>query len=260
MYFIDTHAHLYHEYYPENYAEVVRRSIDANITKIILPCVSSKSIPEIFEAVDQFPENLFPLIGLHPTDVRKESYCQELAVLESQLADPRVVGIGECGLDLYWDRSTLDEQQQVFRKHLEWAREHRLPLSFHVRNAYAEFVEIIEEFKKYPIAGIMHCFSGGIQEAKWALKHGFYLGIGGVVTFKNNKLREIIKETGLQSIVLETDAPFLAPVPFRGKQNESAYIPYIAEEIAVVLGVSVQEVMQVTTENALTVFKRVAGF
>lgn len=256
MYFIDTHVHIYSEYYPDDLVEVVGRAIAADVTKMVIPCVSSANVVDIFAAVDQYPDHLFPLIGLHPTDVKKENWLDELTLLEPHLSDPRVVGVGECGLDLYWDKTTLPEQQHVFRKHLEWARDFQLPLSIHVRNAYAETFKMIEEFKRDHITGVMHCFSGGVQEAKWAVRNGFYLGVGGVVTFKNNTLQEIIKETGLQTVVLETDAPFLAPVPFRGKRNESAYIPLIAAKVAEIFDISVEEVMQVTTENALKVFKR----
>ena len=256
MHFIDTHAHLYHEYYPENFQDVVQRAIDVNVKQIILPCVTSANIPEIFSAANEYPENLFPLIGLHPTDVRKGSYMEELSTLKPYLEGPRVVGIGEIGMDLYWDKQTLEEQQEALKMQLEWAREYQFPLSLHVRDAYAEIFDILNNFRKDELKGIFHCFSGGIQEALWAVKHGFCLGIGGVITFKNNKLKHIIKEVGLSHLVLETDAPFLAPVPFRGKTNESAYIPYIAEAMASIFETSINEVMEVTTENALAIFER----
>ena len=256
MHYIDTHAHLYKEYYPQNFEQTVNRAIEADVKQIILPCVTSANIPEILEAAVQYPENLYPLIGLHPTDVRKETFEEELKKLKIHLSDPRVVGIGEIGIDLYWDKETLAEQEIAFRTQLEWARDFKLPLSLHVRDAYAETFKIIGEFKKDGLKGAMHCFSGGIQEAKWAVEHGFYLGIGGVVTFKNNKLQHIILEIGLDHLVLETDAPFLAPVPFRGKTNESAYIPYIAEKVAQLFEIPVETVMQVTTANALKIFDR----
>ena len=259
MYFIDTHSHFYHEYYPEGFSDAVRRAIAANVQKVILPCVTSANVPEIFAAQAEFPDNLYPLIGLHPTDVKKESYMEELEKLKVYIDDPRVVGIGELGIDLYWDKETLEEQKEAFRVQLEWARQYQHPLSLHVRDAYAEAYAILTDFRHGGLKGVMHCFSGGIQEAVWATQFGFYLGIGGVVTFKNNKLQNVIKEIGLSHLVLETDAPFLAPVPFRGKTNESAYIPYIAEKIAEIFETSVQEVMEVTTENALRVFERVKG-
>lgn len=252
--YIDTHAHLYREYYPEDLEATVRRALDANVKQVILPCVTSKNIPEMIAAKEQFPEYLFLLLGLHPTDVKKESYRQELENLKSYLEDDRFVGIGETGIDLYWDKETLPEQQLALQEQLTWARDYQLPISMHIRDAYSEAYEILNSFRKDHLRGVMHCFSGGIQEAKWAVEYGFYLGIGGVVTFKNSKLQDIVKEVGLQYLVLETDAPFLAPVPFRGKRNESAYIPYIAEKLSEIFGVSTEEVMRITTENARKVF------
>ncbi len=254
--FIDTHAHLYKEYFPTFFEDVVQRAVNANVKQIILPCVKSADIPNLFTAADQFPDHLYPLIGLHPTDVKKENYEAELAILEKYLSDKRVVGVGECGLDLYWDKTGLEEQKIVLRKHLEWAERYNFSLSIHVRDAYAETFQLLEEYNKTCIRGVMHCFSGGIQEAKWAVQHGLFLGIGGVVTFKNSKIQEIIKEIGLQYLVLETDAPFLAPVPHRGKTNESSYIPLIAEKVAEIFNTSTTTVMEITTQNALKLFPK----
>lgn len=254
MHYIDTHAHLYHEYYPEDFSEVVQRAIEANVKQIILPCVTSKNIPEMIAAKNTFPDNLFLLTGLHPTDVRKESYQKELEKLRGYLEDDHFIGIGEIGLDLYWDKTTLPEQQEALLKQLIWARDFQLPISMHVRDSYSETYEILSPFRNDHLRGVMHCFSGGIQEAKWAVEFGFFLGIGGVVTFKNSKLQQIVKEIGIEHIVLETDAPFLAPAPFRGKRNESAYIPCIAEKLSEIFEISVDEVMLITTENAKKVF------
>ena len=256
MYFIDTHAHLYKEYFPVTFKDAVQRAIHANVRQIILPCVKAVNVSELFEAVNQFPDNLFPLIGLHPTDVKKENYKTELETLEKYLSDERVVGIGECGLDLYWDKTHLEEQKIVMKKHLDWAKEYDYALSIHVRDAHAEMIRLLEEYGKENIKGVMHCFSGGIQEAKWAVQHGFYLGIGGVITFKNSKLQHIIKEIGLQYLVLETDSPFLAPVPYRGKTNESTYIPIIAEKVAEIFDTSIHTVMEVTMQNSLRLFPK----
>jgi TatD DNase family protein len=255
MHYVDTHTHLYREYYPEDFNETVQRALKANVKKMILPCVTSKNIPEMLAAQEAFPEHLFLLTGLHPTDVRKESYPQELEILKLYLEDDRFVGIGEIGIDLYWNKETLAEQQDAFRTQLIWARDFQLPISLHVRDAFAETYEILNTFRHDKLRGVMHCFSGGIQEAKRAVEHGFYMGIGGVITFKNSKLQQIVKEIGLQHLVLETDAPFLAPVPFRGKRNESAYIPCIAEKLGEIFEVPVEEVMRVTTENAEKVFE-----
>jgi len=257
MHFIDTHAHLYKEYFPATFKEVVQRAVQEDVKQIIVPCVKAANIFELFEAADQFPNNLYPLIGLHPTDVN-EDYETEVEILEKYLSDERVVGIGECGLDLYWDKTYLEAQKIVMKKHLEWAKKYHYALSIHIRDAYAEVIQLLEKYGTENITGVMHCFSGGIQEAKWAVQHDFYLGISGVITFKNSKLQQIVKEIGLQHLVLETDAPFLAPVPYRGKTNESAYIPIIAEKVAEIFDTSIETIMEVTTQNSLNLFPKLS--
>ena len=253
-YYIDSHAHLCREYYPDDFREVIQRAIEHGVEKIILPCVSAESVPDIFESAQQFPKNIFPLIGLHPTDVN-QYFKSQLAVLEKYLSDKRVVGIGETGIDLYHDKTFYAEQLIAFETQLHWAKEIQKPLSIHIRDGFNEALSVLKKFKSVPLRGILHCFSGGIQEAKWAVDHGFLLGISGVVTFKKNKLQDIVKEVGINAIALETDAPFLAPDPYRGKRNESAYIPIIAEKVAAVLEISVEEVMRTTTANVEEIFK-----
>jgi len=253
MYYIDSHAHLYREYYPNDFQEVIQRAIDYRVEKIILPCVSAESIPDIFEVTQQFPNHLFPLVGLHPTDVNQH-YKKQLAILEKHLDDQCVVGIGETGIDLYHDKTYYAEQMVAFEVQLQWAKETRLPLSIHIRDGFNEALSVLKKYKSDSLRGILHCFSGGIQEAKWAIDNGFLLGISGVVTFKKNRLQTLVKEVGIGALALETDAPFLAPDPHRGKRNESAYIPIIAEKIASVLEISVEEVMQTTTANVEKIF------
>lgn len=253
MHFVDTHSHLYKEYYPDDLEDVINRAREAQVMQAILPCVNSHSISDIFAAVDQYPQMLFPLIGLHPTDVF-ENYKEELKIMESYLSDPRVIGIGEIGMDLYHDDNFRAEQREVFYTQLQWARELNMPISVHIRSGYEDAIELFNKFGQVKWNGILHCFSGGIQEAEWAVKRGFYLGVGGVVTFKNNKLQEIVKLVGPEHIVLETDSPFLAPVPHRGTRNESAYIPLIAAKVAEVCEVSVEQIMQITTENSFRLF------
>jgi len=256
-YYIDSHAHLYREYYPNDFQEVIQRAIAHRVEKVILPCVSAESLSDIFEVVQQFPNNLFPLIGLHPTDVNQD-FKNQLVILEKYLDNKAVVGIGETGIDLYHDKTFYAEQLIAFETQLHWAKETFLPLSIHIRDGFNEALSVLKKFKNASLRGILHCFSGGIQEAKWAIDNGFLLGISGVVTFKKNKLQDIIKEVGINAIALETDAPFLAPDPYRGKRNESAYIPLIAEKIANVLGVSVEEVMKITTANVEEIFQGIA--
>ena len=252
-YFIDSHAHLYREYYPDDFQEVIQRAVGLRVEKIILPCVSAASVPDIFEAVQQFPNNLFPLIGLHPTDVNQD-FKHQLAILEKHLDQPSVVGIGETGIDLYHDTTFYAEQLLAFETQLHWAKDTQLPLSIHIRDGFNEALSVLKKFKSASLRGVLHCFSGGIQEAKWAIDNGFLLGISGVITFKKNKLQDIVKEIGIAALALETDAPFLAPDPYRGKRNESAYIPIIAEKIAAVLELSVEEVMKKTTRNVKEIF------
>ncbi|MCL2168170.1 MAG: TatD family hydrolase [Lentimicrobiaceae bacterium] len=255
-YFIDSHAHLYREYYPNDFQEVIQRAIDHRVEKVILPCVSAESIPDIFEAAKLFPNHLFPLIGLHPTDVNQD-FKHQLSILEKHLDNQSVVGIGETGIDLYHDKTYFSEQMMAFETQLFWAKEMLLPLSIHIRDGFNEALSVLKKFKSAGLRGILHCFSGGIQEAKWAIDNGFLLGISGVVTFKKNRLQDIVKEVGINAIALETDAPFLAPDPYRGKRNESAYIPVIAEKIASVLEISIEEVMNITTKNVEAIFKGV---
>ncbi len=255
MNFIDTHTHLYREYYPEDFEEVVRRAVEAGVGKMILGGVNRNTPEQINDAVACFPDNMFALVGLHPEDA-KENFEEELALLEPHIDDANVVGIGEIGLDYYWDRTFEQQQREAFYRQLCWARDRQLPLSMHIRNAYSDAIQILQQFKPGELSGVMHCFSGGIQEAEWAVNHGFALGVGGVVTFKNNKLQEILPKIGLEHIVLETDAPYLAPVPFRGKRNESAYIPHIARKLAEIFDVSVQTVADQTTATAYNLFSK----
>lgn len=251
--FIDTHAHLCEEYYHDTLDQVVQRAIDAKVDPIILPGVNAAGIPELLELADRYKGHFYPLVGLHPEDT-KADYKEELQTIAGYLDDPRVIGIGEIGLDFYFSREFEKEQIEVFNIQLGWAKERQMPLSLHIRNAYEEAIPVLKKYDHSGLKGVLHCFSGGIQEAQWGIRFGFALGVGGVVTFKNNKLQEIVKEVGLQHIVLETDAPYLAPVPYRGKTNESSYIPIIAQKVAEVTGESIETVMEVTTENAKRIF------
>lgn len=251
--FIDTHAHLCEEYYHDTLDQVVQRAIDAKVDPIILPGVNAAGIPELLEMADRYKGHIFPLIGLHPEDT-KADYKEELQTIADYLDDKRVIGIGEIGLDFYFSREFEKEQIEVFDIQLGWAKERQMPLSLHIRNAYEEAIPVLKKYDHCGLKGVLHCFSGGIQEAQWGIRFGFALGVGGVVTFKNNKLQDIVKEVGLQHIVLETDAPYLAPVPYRGKTNESSYIPIIAQKVAEVTGESLETVMEVTTENAKRIF------
>ncbi len=255
MRFVDTHAHLYREYYPDNLEEVVQRAVAMGVDRVILACVDSQTPAQIGEAVNCFPDYLYALIGLHPSEVKKD-YESILTQLYTHFSDSNVIGVGEIGLDYYWDKTYESEQREAFYRQLCWARDLHLPLSLHIRNAYSDAIPILQRFKPGELHGVMHCFSGGIQEAEWAVAHNFALGIGGIVTFKNSKIQELLPMVGLEHLVLETDAPYLAPPPYRGKPNESAYVSLIAQKIAEIFDVSVQTVADQTTENAYKVFHK----
>jgi len=255
MHFVDTHTHMYRESYPDNFEEVARRAIGAGVDKMILGGVNLDTPAQMHEAVKLFPDNFFVLIGLHPEDTT-DNYEDVLAQLKPHVEDANVVGIGEIGLDYYWDRTFEKEQRDVFYQQLCWARDWQLPLSLHIRSAYNDAIEILKQFRPGELSGVMHCFSGGIQEAEWAVKNGFAIGVGGTVTFKNSKVQDIVAKIGLENIVLETDAPYLAPVPHRGQPNESSYIPIIAQKVADIFQVSLQTVADTTTENAYRIFTK----
>lgn len=255
MRFVDTHTHQYRESYPDNFEEVARRAIEAGVDKMILGGVNLDTPAQMNEAVRLFPEHFFVLVGLHPEEVKAE-FEDVLAQLKPHVEDANVVGIGEIGLDYYWDRTFEKEQREVFYRQLCWARDLQLPLSLHIRSAYNDAIEILKQFRPGELSGVMHCFSGGIQEAEWAVKNGFAIGVGGTVTFKNSKVQDVVAKIGLENIVLETDAPYLAPVPHRGQPNESSYIPIIAQKVADIFQVSLQTVADTTTENAYRIFTK----
>jgi TatD DNase family protein len=253
MQFIDTHTHLYLEEFDNDRPEVVQKAIGAGVTRMMLPNIDSSSIENMLELTRQFPTNCFPMIGLHPTSV-KEKYTNELSIMEEWLAKYNFIGIGECGIDLYWDKSFAMEQEIVFRHHIDLARTFDLPLIVHIRDSFNEVIQILKDINKSDLRGIFHCFSGSVEQARQAIKYGFSLGLGGVITFKNNKMQETLRHIELKHLVLETDAPFLAPVPFRGKRNEPSYVPLIAQMVADIKGITVQEVAEATTANAEKLF------
>lgn len=254
MQYIDTHTHLYLEEFSEDIDQVVKDAINAGVTRMLLPNIDSTSVDDMHRLVDKYPENCLPMIGLHPTSV-KENYMNELAVVESNLSSRKYYGIGECGIDLYWDKTFAYEQEFVFRHHIDLCRTYDLPLIVHIRDSFNEVIKILKDVNKSDLRGIFHCFSGSIEQANQAIRYGFSLGLGGVITFKNNKMQETLKDVDLRHLVLETDAPFLAPVPYRGKRNQPSYIPLIAEMISKIKGIPVEEVAEATTRNAKKLFK-----
>ncbi len=254
MIFTDTHTHLYLEEFDQDRREVIEKATGAGVRYMMLPNIDSTSISTMLALADEFPANCFPMMGLHPTSV-KENFREELAIVENQLQNRRFYGIGECGIDLYWDKTFAKEQEVVFRHHIELALSYNLPLIVHIRESFNEVIRILRDANKPDLRGIFHCFSGRPEQAKQAAGLGFSLGLGGVITFKNNKMQETLKHVGMEHLVLETDAPFLAPMPYRGKRNDPSYIPLIAEKVAEIKGISVEEVARATTENARKLFR-----
>ncbi len=250
---IDTHAHLYLPQFDEDRSEVIARARAAGVERVYLPNIDLDSVASMLELERAEPGFCFPMMGLHPCSV-KDDWEQQLAGVERWLAERSFAAVGEIGLDLYWDKSTLDAQREAFRRQVRWAKELGLPIVIHSREATRQVLDLLKEEQDDRLRGIFHCFSGSAEEARETVELGFYLGIGGVLTFKNSGLREAIAEIGLEHLVLETDAPYLAPVPYRGKRNESAYVRLVAEHLAKVKNRPLEEVEAQTTTNALKIF------
>jgi TatD DNase family protein len=253
MILTDTHSHLYDQKFSEDQQEVINRAFEENVTRIFLPNVDQHSIVGMLDIVSRYPDNCFAMMGLHPCNV-KEDYKEELAVLKGHLDTDNFCAVGEIGMDLYWDKTFLEEQKDTFRTQIRWAKEKGLPIAIHCRDAFEEIFEILEEEKGENLRGIFHCFSGTLEQAHQAINLNFYLGIGGVVTFKKSGLDKVIAQVPLKHLVLETDSPYLAPSPNRGKRNESSYLIHIAQKIADLHEVSIHEVAEITTQNSKLIF------
>jgi len=254
MYFIDTHTHLYSDQFDEDRDEIILRSIKEGITKFYLPNIDSSSIVGMKSLINKFPNNCFPMMGLHPCSVN-ESVETELEIIENELRKGTYVAVGEIGIDLYWDKSYIEAQKMAFRKQIGWAKELNLPIVIHCREAFDEILTILDELNDDSLRGIFHCFTGTLEQATHILNYGgFKLGIGGVVTFKNAGLDQTVGKLKIEDIVLETDSPYLAPVPFRGKRNESTYLVRIAEKVAEIFKIPMSEVAKITSKNALSIF------
>lgn len=250
----DTHTHLYIDAFDDDREEVVKRAIKNNITRFFIPAIDSTYTNAMLKLEEQFPKNIFLMMGLHPTHV-KENYKEELLHVEAMLAQRAFVAIGEIGIDLYWDKSTLAIQQEAFRYQIKLAKKYKLPIVIHSRESFDEIFEILEEEKNENLFGIFHCFTGTQEQAQKAIGYNMKLGIGGVVTFKNGKIDQYLKEIDLKHIVLETDSPYLAPTPYRGKRNESSYILMVLEKLSYIYGVSIEEIAEITTANSQSIFK-----
>lgn len=251
---IETHTHLYAEQFDEDRAEAMQRAFDAGVREIYLPAIDSGTHQAMLDLEASYPNRVFSMMGLHPCSV-KENYEEELSIVKSHLNSRPFCAIGEIGIDLYWDKTTYKIQRKAFKQQIAWAKELDVPIVIHSRNSTEEVIEVLEEEKDERLRGIFHCFGGSVEEGRRIIDLGFYLGIGGVVTFKNAGLDKTVAELPLESLVLETDAPYLSPKPYRGKRNETSYLRLIAEKIAAVQGVKFTEVEKVTTRNAKNIFR-----
>ena len=253
MTLIDSHCHLYLEDFQEDINVIMQRAEAQGVTKFYMPAIDSSETVRLLLFEKKFPGKCFAMMGLHPCSV-KENYRSELQLVEDWLAKRRFAAIGETGLDFYWDKTFTAEQFEALRTQIVWGIQYDLPVVLHTRNAMRETIDVVKEFIPKGVRGIFHCFSGSYEEAKEIIDAGFYLGIGGVLTYKNAGLAEVIAKIGMQYLVLETDAPYLTPVPFRGKRNESSYLKYVVEKLADVKHISVEEVAAISTANAEKIF------
>lgn len=253
MILTDTHTHLYNKDFEKDISTVLDRAREEGISRFFVPAIDSGHTQAMYDLERNFPSEIFLMMGLHPTSVN-ENFQQELAKVKTELDSRKFYAVGEIGIDLYWDKTFLKLQQQAFQYQIQLAKKHRLPIVIHCRNAFEEIFETLEKEKDDDLCGIFHCFTGDLEQAKQAISYNMKLGIGGVITFKNGKIDQFLDDIPLDNIVLETDSPYLAPTPHRGKRNESSYIKIIAEKIAEIYNVSLEEVAAITTKNSKDVF------
>lgn len=262
MILTDTHTHMYSDKFADDRDAAIQRCLDAGVTRLFLPNIDSTSVDGLLDLAKTWPNNCFPMMGLHPTSVG-ENVDDELEVVRQWLFEKldiaphgKFFAVGEIGLDYYWDTSFKDQQQMAFRTQIGWAKELGLPIVVHCRDAMDDILDILEEMNDDSLNGILHCFSGTLQQAQRAISMGFYLGIGGVVTFKNGGVAEVVQQLSIENIVLETDAPYLAPTPNRGKRNESSYLTLVADKVAECLRMTVEQVATATTDNSQKIFSK----
>ena len=253
MIITDTHTHLYSNEFDQDRDEMIHRAIEAGVSRFFIPAIDSAYTQSMYDLEKSYPSNVFLMMGLHPTHV-KDNYLEELQHVEEELTKRKFVAIGEIGIDLYWDKTHLPQQQDAFRKQIRLAKHYKLPIVIHCREAFDEIFEIFEEEKSAELFGVFHCFSGTYEQALQAISYNMKLGIGGVVTFKNGKIDQFLSQIDLKHIVLETDSPYLAPVPFRGKRNESSYLVNVVHKLSEIYNLTQEEIALVTTENSKAIF------
>lgn len=254
MIITDTHTHLYSEQFDDDRAEIIQKAIDVGVSRFFIPAIDSTYTASMLQLEKDYAKHVFLMMGLHPTSV-KENFLEELAFVKQWLDKRNFYAVGEIGIDLYWDKTFLKQQQDAFKTQIEWSKEKNLPIVIHCRDAFDEIFEILEEVKDEKLNGIFHCFTGTLEQAQKAISFNMKLGIGGVVTFKNGGINKFLNEIDIKNIVLETDSPYLAPTPFRGKRNESSYIINILDTLVNIYNLPSQEIADITTQNSKNVFR-----
>ncbi|WP_036382372.1 TatD family hydrolase [Muricauda sp. MAR_2010_75] len=253
MIITDTHTHLYSEAFEQDQKEMMQRALDAGVERFFIPAIDSTYTQAMLDLESNYPKNVFLMMGLHPTHV-KESFKEELAQVEEWLTKRKFYAVGEIGIDLYWDKTFLKQQQEAFVYQIRLAKKHQLPIVIHCRDAFDEIFAVLEKEKDDDLFGIFHCFTGTLEQAHKALSYNMKLGIGGVVTFKNGKIDQFLDQIDLRHIVLETDSPYLAPAPHRGKRNESAYITRVLEKLSTIYNIPKEDIAEITTKNSKEIF------
>ena len=254
MMLIDTHSHIYQPQFNEDRKEMMNRAAQAGVEKIFLPNIDLESMPLMHQLCDDFPEVCYPMMGLHPCDV-KSGFEEVLAIMRSKFSDRKYIAVGEIGIDLYWDKTTLDMQIEAFKVQLGWAKELKLPIVIHARESFDEIFSVLDKENDETLRGVFHCFTGNLEQAQKVMAYGnFMMGIGGVLTYEKSGLDKVVQEIPMEYLVLETDSPYLTPKPFRGKRNESSYVKFVCEKLAECKGLSVDEIGSITSSNALKMF------
>lgn len=251
---IDTHCHIYTSQFSEDVDLAIMNAMSQNVTKILMPNIDKASVTEMNRLAEKYPSVCYPMMAIHPCDV-KEDFKEDLSYVDAELATGKYIAVGETGIDLYWEKKLIEQQKESFQAHLQFGKKYNLPVIIHIRDSFDEVFEVIEKEASDELNGIFHCFTGTIEVANRAIELGFSLGVGGVSTFKKSHLPEVLKQIDNKHLVLETDSPYLAPTPYRGSRNEPSYIPYIAQKLAEVKGLTIDEVAEFTTENAKRIFK-----
>lgn len=254
MVITDTHTHLYSEAFDDDRGEMIERALKQGVSRFFIPAIDSSYTKSMLDLKQLYPDNVFLMMGLHPTHV-KDGFKDELNHVADMLTKHKFYAIGEIGIDLYWDKTTLGIQQEAFKYQIQLAKQYKLPIVIHCREAFDEIFEVLEDVNDDDLFGVFHCFTGTLEQAHKAMSFNMKLGIGGVVTFKNGKIDQFMNQIGLEHIVLETDAPYLSPVPFRGKRNESSYIINVLEKLSTIYNRPIDEIAHITTQNSKEVFK-----